>query len=125
MQPVELLRLRLANQHLDQPRLDDPAQLVAHLGAVQSQDFIGARWALGQRLRGVSDAQVEQAFDEGRFLRTHVLRPTWHFVAPADIRWMIALTANRVKQAMGSYTRASGVDDAFMARAEGVMVRAL
>lgn len=125
MKADELLRLRLANQHLDTPRLDDPAQLVAHLGAVQSQDYPAAKWALGVRLRGVSDAQVEQAFAEGKILRTHVLRPTWHFVSPVDIRWMLALTADRVKQAMGTYTRSAGVSDAFMARAEAVMVRAL
>jgi len=125
MKADELLRLRLMNQHLDTPRLDDPAQLVAHLGAVQSQDYPAARWALGVRLRGVADAQVEQAFAEGKILRTHVLRPTWHFVAPADIRWMLALTADRVKQAMGTYTRSTGVDDAFMARAEAAMIGAL
>lgn len=125
MKADELLRLRLANQHLDTPRLDDPAQLVAHLGAVQSQDYPAARWGLGVRLRGVSDSQVEQTFSEGRILRTHVLRPTWHFVAPADIRWMLALTADRVKQAMGTYTRSTGMDEAFMARAEALMVRAL
>jgi winged helix DNA-binding protein len=125
MKADELLRLRLANQHLDTPRLNDPAQLVAHLGAVQAQDFPAAKWGLGVRLRGVSDAQVEHAFAEGRILRTHVMRPTWHFVAPADIRWMLALTADRVKQAMGTYLRSAGVDDAFMARAEAVLIRAL
>ena len=125
MKADELLRLRLANQHLDTPRLDDPAQLVAHLGAVQSQDYPAAKWALGVRLRHVSDVQVDQAFAEGAILRTHVLRPTWHFVAPADVRWMLALTAGRVKQAMGTYTRSTGVDDTFMARAAEVMVRAL
>lgn len=125
MKADELLRLRLANQHLDTPRLNDPAQLVAHLGAVQSQDYPAAKWGLGVRLRGVSDAQVEQAFAEGSILRTHVMRPTWHFVAPADIRWMLTLTADRVKQAMGTYTRSTGIGDAFMARAEAVLVRAL
>ena len=28
-------------------------------------------------------------------LRTPVLRPTWHFVTPADIRWLLALTARQ------------------------------
>ncbi len=64
------------------------------LGAVQAQDYPAAKWGLGLRAPGVSDADVERAFDEGAILRTHVLRPTWHFVTPSDIRWMLALTAS-------------------------------
>jgi hypothetical protein len=75
-------------------------EVVETLGAVQAQDFAGAKWALAQRTRGLTDAQVELEFDSGAFLRTHVLRPTWHFVRPEDIRWMLALTAPRVKAKM-------------------------
>ena len=64
------------------------AELVRALGAVQAQDFPGAKWALGMRARGTTDASIQQEVDAGRILRTHVLRPTWHFVAPEDIRWM-------------------------------------
>jgi hypothetical protein len=69
---------------------------VRRLVAVQSQDYAGAKWSLGQRVRGATDAVLDRAFGEGRFLRTHVLRPTWHFVTPDDIRWLLALTAPRV-----------------------------
>jgi hypothetical protein len=78
--------MRLRNQHLAEPLLQDPTKLVARLGAVQAQDATGARWAVGQRLRGATDASIQQAFNSGAILRTHVLRPTWHFVAPKDIR---------------------------------------
>ena len=62
--------------------------------------------------------RVERACADGRILRTHVLRPTWHFVLPADIRWMLALTAPRVRAAMASYDRKLGSTDAvFAARA--------
>lgn len=70
--------------------------MVSHLLAVQSQDLANARWAVGQRARDATDADVERAFDAGDILRTHVMRPTWHFVAPADIRWLLALTAPRI-----------------------------
>ena len=60
---------------------------------MQAQDYLGAKWALGLRLPGTTDAKIEQAFNDGAILRTHVMRPTWHFVAPADIRWLLALTA--------------------------------
>jgi len=125
MSPSDILQLRLANQHLATQTLTDPLQLVAHFGAVQAQDYPAARWALGQRLRNATAATIEQAYAEGKILRTHVLRPTWHFVAPTDIRWLLALTGARVKATMASYTRQLGLDAALIARATCAMARAL
>ncbi|MBP6788310.1 MAG: winged helix DNA-binding domain-containing protein, partial [Candidatus Promineofilum sp.] len=75
---------------------------MAWLVAVQAQEVARAKAALGRRARGLDDAAVERAFAAGEILRTHVLRPTWHFVAPADIRWLLKLTAPRVHQVNGS-----------------------
>ena len=61
--------------------------------------------------RGCTDADVERACADGRILRTHVLRPTWHFVLPDDIRWMLALTAPRVRAAMAYYDRKLALDE--------------
>jgi Winged helix DNA-binding domain len=63
---------------------------------VQAQDYAAAKWALSLRSQGLTDTDVEQAFTDGKILRTHVLRPTWHFVTPEDIRWLLKLTAPRV-----------------------------
>ena len=91
--PSGLLVERLRNQRLAASDCRTAEQVVRHLGAVQSQDYTGAIWAVGLRVPGLLAADVEASFTAGRVLRTHVLRPTWHFVAPADIRWMLALTA--------------------------------
>ena len=104
MDVPDLLRQRLYNQLLYLPGLADPADVVRWLGAVQSQDFHGAKWGIGQRMSAATDAGIDAAFNAGEFLRTHVLRPTWHFVAPEDIRWMLALTAPRVHPSMGTCT---------------------
>jgi hypothetical protein len=74
---------------------------------------------------GGNDAAVQQAFQEGRFLRTHVLRPTWHFVAPRDIRWLLQLTAPRVHALNAYYYRQHDMDAATIKRANGRFVRAL
>jgi hypothetical protein len=116
---------RLANQHLTAPVYRTPAEVVAHLGAVQAQDYGGAKWAVAQRALGVTDAAVEQAFAAGSILRTHVLRPTWHFVTPADIRWMLALTAPRVLAASASYFRKVGLDDRVFKRSRTALTKAL
>ena len=77
------------------------------------------------RTKGATDATIERALTEGTILRTHVLRPTWHFVTPADIRWMLALTGPRVKAAMASYDRRLELDDALLRRSNAALLRVL
>ncbi len=95
------------------------------LGAVQSQDYSGAKWALAQRSGFPDNAVLDAAFNAGNFLRTHVMRPTWHFVAPADIRWMQDLTASRVKILMSRYDERFGVNEYIHAESEKAIVKAL
>jgi hypothetical protein len=122
---MDIARRRLASQHLITPTITDPAEMVRVLGAVQAQDYPGAKWALGMRVRGATDATIERAFTDRSIIRTHVLRPTWHFVTPADIRWMLALTAPRVKATMAYYDRKLELDDAVFRRSTEAIVRAL
>jgi len=122
---MELLRRRLRNQRLDRSELRKPAEVVQWLGAVQAQDYSGAKWAIGLRAKGVMDGDVERAFDEGAILRTHVLRPTWHFVSPADIRWMLALTAPRVRAANAATYRECELDATVFRRSRKALERAL
>jgi len=97
VKPADLLRcLRLHHQWLARPEIRRPEEIVAHFGAVQSQDFGMAKWALALRGLDLTDVHVAAAFDAGAFLRTHVMRSTWHFVAPADIRWMLDLPNDAV-----------------------------
>jgi hypothetical protein len=102
-----------------------PADVVRHLVAVQSQDYLGATWALAQRCGGPSQAVVDAAFDAGTFVRTHVLRPTWHFVAPEDLRWLLALNGQkRVRQAHHRH-RALEIDAQLAAEAMRIFERAI
>lgn len=121
----DIARRRLTNQHLTAATLATPADVVRLLGAVQAQDYAGAKWAVALRTRGAVDGVVEQALTDGSIIRTHVLRPTWHFVAPADIRWMLALTAPRVKAVMAYYDRKLELDDALFRRSNAAIARAL
>jgi hypothetical protein len=121
----QLLRLRLRNQQLIDPGFRTPQDLVSCLGAVQAQDYGAAKWAIALRTPGVRDTDVDAALDSGAIVRTHVLRPTWHFVAPADVRWMLALSAPRIRTAMGSYFRKQGLDAATLAKSRKTIARAL
>jgi hypothetical protein len=116
---------RLRNQRITRPGRG-PDEMVAWLGAVQAQEYGPAKWALGLRSpRGITDAAVERALDAGRILRTHILRPTWHFVTAADIRWMLELTGPRVHRIMSPYDRQLGLGPDVMTRAAGIIERAL
>ena len=107
----DIAAIRLANQQILNTRFTDPAELVAWMGAVQSQDFAMAKWALGLRLKKATDASVEQAIDSGGIIRTHIMRPTWHFVAKEDARWIMDLTAPHVYRLAGTMYRQLKLDD--------------
>ncbi|MEO8456641.1 MAG: winged helix DNA-binding domain-containing protein [Chloroflexota bacterium] len=125
MKPRDIARTRLRAQHLSSPMPGRPADIVRHLGAVQSQDYPNAKWAIAQRLTNCTDADVEEAFARGDILRTHVLRPTWHFVARDDIRWMLALTAPSVHQAMASRHRMLEIDAKLAERSHVLLAKSL
>jgi hypothetical protein len=92
----EIARQRLFNQYVATQSFKKPADIVQFMGAIQAQDYAGAKWAVGMRLQKSKDAAIDKALANGSIIRTHVLRPTWHFVTPADARWMIELTAPRI-----------------------------
>lgn len=125
MTQEDIAQLRLYNQHLLGEKFKNPYEAVAHLGAVQSQDYFGASWSLGQRVENATAETIDQAFNEGKILRTHIMRPTWHFVAPEDIRWMQGLTSSRVKQFMGHYNRKLELDEKLFAKSTAAIVKVL
>ncbi len=116
---------RLFNQHLTRPTLTSPSDVVSTLGAIQAQDYAMAKWALGLRMSTARDETIEKAFNEGTILRTHVMRPTWHFVMPGDIRWMLELTSPRVKAFMAHYNRKLELDDALFNKSNAAIIKAL
>ena len=116
-----LAQQRLHNQRLAGTPAATPEEVVAQLGAVQAQDYPAALWALGLRTRDATEASVEQACTAGTILRTHIMRPTWHFVSPADIRRLLALTAPRVKALLAYYDRKLEVDATLLARSHAVV----
>ena len=121
----EIVARRLRAQRLTGTPCATPEEAVGLLGAVQAQDYGPAKWSLGARVAGATDAQVERAFASGAILRTHVLRPTWHFVLPADIRWLLTATAPRVKARAARRYAQLGLDGDTLRRSGAALVAAL
>jgi hypothetical protein len=125
MNQQDIPHWRLHNLRLEGDPLAAPEEVVGWLCAVQSQDFAPAKWSLAQRTGGVGDAVVDRAFADGAILRTHVLRPTWHFVLPADIRWLLELTAPRVHALSAYQYRQLGLDEDTLQRSGALLAGAL
>ncbi len=125
MQPEDIRRLRLLNQGILSPMAGTPAAVVARLGAMQAQEYQMAQWAVGLRAEGLTATDVEDAFARGEILRTHLLRPTWHFVVPDDIRWLLRLTAPHVHRLNAFMYRREGLDPDTLRTAAGILERSL
>jgi hypothetical protein len=125
MDALEAAHRRLYNQHLSGAPLADPVAVVGWFGAVQAQEYALAKWSLGQRTSGYDDAAVQRLVDAGAILRTHALRPTWHFVAGADLGWIQSVTAPRVHAMSAYYYRQQGIDDDLAARTATLIAAAL
>jgi len=116
---------RLHGQRLTGEPFPTAVEAVRWLGAVQSQDFAGAKWAVGQRTREATGAELDRLFDAGTILRTHVMRPTWHFVLPEDIRWLLELTGPRIRRGLAGRYRQLEITEDVIARAHAAISASL
>ncbi|HEU4794889.1 MAG TPA: winged helix DNA-binding domain-containing protein, partial [Pyrinomonadaceae bacterium] len=122
---MRIVSERLHNQKLSSSTFQRPVEVVRWMGAVQAQDFHGAKWALALRMRATTDQAIQDAYNNGEILRTHLLRPTWHFVAPEDIRWLLELTGPRVNLKCGSGYRMFELDAAVFKKSHRAITNAL
>jgi hypothetical protein len=115
----------MVNQRLWGEPFDGPEEVVGWLGAMQAQEFPYAMWSVAQRANGIDAPAMARAFDEGSILRSHFLRPTWHFARAEDIRWLLTATAPRVQALNAHYNRQHGIDEELAAKSNTVLARAL
>jgi len=116
---------RIYNQHIYNPQFSKPEDVVKHMVAMQAQDYAGAKWAVALRMPDTSEDVIEQAITDGKILRTHLLRPTWHFVSPQDIRWLLTLTAPRIHAINAPFYRKFGFTDASFNKTNELLAKAL
>jgi winged helix DNA-binding protein len=125
MTAAKIISLRLSNQQLIESSFTKPEDVVSHLVAMQAQEFAMAKWAIHLRSPGTTEAAIQTAFNSGLILRTHLMRPTWHFVVPADIRWLVALTAPRVHGANAFMYRQLKIDNKLLLRSNKIITKSL
>lgn len=102
MTTAEISNFRLFCQKISSTEFTSAKEIVGWMGAMQAQDFAMAKWAVGLRLLDSTNAKIENAINKGEIIRTHVLRPTWHFVSADDIYWLLDLTSAKIKSGTNS-----------------------
>lgn len=116
---------RLIAQRIAFQEFRKAKDVVAYCGAMQAQEFAMVKWAIGLRSKGLTEKKIDAAFNQGKILRTHLLRPTWHFATPEDIRWILMLTAPRVNQANAYMYRQCKLTPSVFSRTNTILAKAL
>ena len=125
MDVLDIITLRLINQQLAGTRFNTAQELVGWMGAMQAQDYQQAKCAVGVRLPHLTEGQIESSFNQGEIIRTHLMRPTWHFVSSDDIYWMLELTAPQIKAVLKSRHRELELTETVVRKSQEVLEKAL
>ena len=110
MTQPEIARLRLAHQQVSRHDFAGLAETVAHLGALQAQDYAAGLWSLGLRHPGLTEAAAQQALDDRTLVCNWSLRGTLHLMAAQNARWITALCGPRVIATCAGMHRKLGLD---------------
>lgn len=99
----------MLSQGIAGPRFEKPEEVVEWMGAMQAQEIRAVKWAVGLRVAKPSLTAVQEALDSGRILRTHVMRPTWHYIPGKDIKWMTELSTKSMLSKFSFYAKYHGL----------------
>jgi len=121
----DISRVRLVNQQLSDPKYSSVKDLVGWMGALQAQDYDMAKLAIGLRLLNPCQTKIDASIEQAEIIRTHVLRPTWHFVSSDDIYWMLKLSAPQIKSAAKSRDRDLGITDSIFSKSNALLEKIL
>jgi hypothetical protein len=92
----DLALLRLVAQRIAGQPFESAVDAVGWLTALQAQDYRGAITSIALRTNERTRTAVEAALNSGAVVRSWPMRGTLHFVLAEDLRWMLALTAERL-----------------------------
>ncbi|MCE6992324.1 winged helix DNA-binding domain-containing protein [Dyadobacter sp. CY323] len=121
----DIIRFRLHNLLVSSNRFASPAETVSWLGAVQAQDYFGAKWSLGLRITGLKEQSVDDAIANRSIVRTWPMRGTLHFVAAEDARWMLKLLTPRIIAGSAGRHRQLELDDKTFDKSKDLLISAM
>ena len=117
----DISNCRLVSQKIVTTEFSSAKDVVGWMGAMQAQDFAMAKWAVGLRLLNPANSTIETALNKGEIIRTHVMRPTWHFVVAEDVYWLLDLTASKIKMAMKARDKELELTEAIFNKSNNIL----
>jgi hypothetical protein len=121
----EISNTRLTSQKIETAEFNTAREIVSQMGAIQAQDYSMAKWALGIRLPDWTDKKIESSIDNGEIIRTHVLRPTWHFIPADDIYWMLQLTSQKIRSSLKARHKGLELTESVIKKTNSVIEKSL
>jgi hypothetical protein len=121
----DVANTRLISQQINATKFETAKEIVGWMGAMQAQDFNMAKWAIGLRSKNATEQNIDAAINSGEIIRTHILRPTWHFVSSDDIYWMLELTAPRIRSSMKGRNIQLELSENIFKKANNIIEKAL
>ena len=125
MNSRDISNFRLINQQIAESKFSKIKDVVGWMGAMQAQDYEMAKLAIGLRLPGTCNTTIENAIEEADIIRTHLLRPTWHFVSSDDIYWMLELSAPQIKSVTKSRDKELGITETVFSKSNLLLEKIL
>lgn len=122
---TDISNIRLISQQIATTKFTTVKDIVGWMGAMQAQDYAMVKWAIGTRLPNPTIEAIETAIDRGEIIRTHLLRPTWHFVSVDDIYWMLELTAPKIKASLKLRHQGLELTESLIAKTNELIQKAL
>jgi len=117
--------LRLYNQKIAQPSFKKSEEVLSWLGAIQGQDYAGAKWSIGLRLVNAKETDVEDAFSRKQILRTWLMRGTLHMVSSKDLEWMRKLFAPKIIKGNARRYKELELDEPTLFKTNDIIVKVL
>ncbi len=125
MNSTDICMHRLYHQNISAPQLKRPEEILSWLGAIQAQDYAGAKWSLGLRMLHGTEKAIEQSLREKHILRTWLMRGTLHFVTARDVKWMLALLATKIISSCTRRYKELELDTQTLLKTNGLLETAL
>lgn len=121
----DIASYRLYQQGIATSSFQQPSEVIAWFGAIQGQDYVGAKWAMGLRLPNATDATIEQAISNRTVIRTWSMRGTLHFVAANDIHWILGLVGPRIIASNARRYRQLELDEKTLSHCKDALAQSL
>jgi hypothetical protein len=121
----DLFRLRLYNQRLIASDFKTPHDVTRWFGAIQAQEVLASLYAVGLRVPGSTETDIEAAITNHSITRAWPMRATIHYMPAEDALWITQLLGPRQNKKAASIYRNYGLTEEIFNKARPILEKTL